>query len=299
MPETRDQYRYDRSSNIRALLTQVAQNLNPASLVDIIRSNKLPYVATTFRTRLFGYSKEDLAMAGEAVYFGDELLGRVRSYDLNFLVPRLSLNYTTELIPAYREAAVVFEQLGVTGNKKSKFIISGPTSTSDYMLNNGLEVVHGDGDLVIDQHKGGMMITPDGGVNVFLPDEKDYIYQQATEGSVLLGTSLAFEIPYDYTNLAEIALDIIYEQGYTNSSKPQRGFLAITPEGSYRYHVFSELGNYSTFDYSQDVGLGVLAMMLTEVPGTRICALEESRLAKPRPIKDFSDLWCPVYFYAG
>jgi len=299
MPESRNQYHYDRSSNLRALLTQVAQNLNPASLMDILRSNKLPYVATTVRTRLFGYSKEDLAVAGEAVYFGDELLGRVRSYDLNFLVPRISLNDMTELIPAYCEAADVFGNLGVTGNKKSKFIISGPTSRADYMLNNGLEVVHGDSDLVIDQHKGGLMVIPDGTVEVFLPDEKDYIYQQATEGSVLLGTSLAFEVPYDYTNLAGNAIDIIYEQGYTSSSKPQRGFLAVTPENNYRYHVFSELGNYGTFNYSEDVGLGVLAMMLTEAPGTRICALEESRLAKPMPLKNFSDLWCPVYFYAG
>lgn len=287
---------YDRGANIRALCLQVLGNLNLRSILDIIRTHRTPDVVNTVRTRLSGSSTESWG-ENNKVYFEGCLLGGLETWEVSELVPRINILTGNNHKPLYEAAGRIFSNIGSSKFSQHPDIIVGPTADGRG-LNNGLEVLGREYEHNIPSHKGGMVIDGNGNMGVFLPEEKAYVRYYNDPDTIMIGTSLAFEVPQCTDDPVSIAMDIIESQGYLYSSGLRKGFLAFSPYGEIRYHNFTGMPGSVIFDNSLNVGDSVLSMIISEEPGTRICALEESYLAKFLNSQDFSPDNVTLYFYA-
>ncbi len=273
------------------LLLQILANLNPASIRDILVNGKIPYVIDTLRRGIFGFSREDLHTAGREIIYEDCVVGYVRGWTFNEIFPVFNPTVAFEQQGAYERAKDISNSFGKKRDWRS-LAICGPTfSQFDQLLNNGLEITGENGKGKIDDHKGGIFFR-DGQVGIFLPEEKDLLRREEDE-MILIGTSLAFEVPSLEYNPVDTARRIIHEEGYPYSHTRHKGFLTFLPSGQIGYHVFSEYGEF--FGREENVGNSVLCMLLEFEEGTRVCALEESALSLPWVSNGYEDR-CPLYF---
>lgn len=277
-PENNLQNRPNRQDALMSLLSQILANLNYRSIKDIIENRKIPYVLQTVRRRIFGYTQEDLRMAGRPVEYQGCLIGHVKDYPLSTITPIFS-GYLRDEGDLYSRAYETAQRHRIEPGRKS-LLFCGPTSTySDGKPNNGLEIAGQDTSDNIDDHKGGMLFA-DGEVMIFMPGEKDEM-RLRYPGSIMIGTSLAFEVTEDtYDEEAMATAQIItYVQAYWQSHTMHGGFLCITPSGGITYRLFSDYGGY--FRPDENITSRVYAMLHVCEPGTKVVALEEASPSFP------------------
>ncbi len=289
------------NGNFGALFNQIRSNLNRDSIRGLVHDpNRRRHTLSTVQTRLVGGYPEYVLRMGTPVFYEESLLGYSVCWNFDRLVPRLAPQFQNSS-PIYSLASDIFENIAIDGDfAVSPTIIYGPTSNNSQILNNGIEIVGYEVEQPIQDHKGCLFIQPAGSIGVALPQEKDYLYAEDRINTVMLGTSLAFEVPYDGVNLVNYSGEIAWSQSYQMSSRLQRGFLAVSPNGDISYTYFHDDTESHLYSPGETVANSVLAMSVTHMPGTRICALEEAGPAFPLSADQF-DIYqreSPVYFLA-